>query len=132
MRPAKPRRAEAANAVASSSPTVSAAAPCGSSTVARCSARAPQPRGVTARRSSCAPTKTSARSRHEGDTVDLLQAGVALAHEFHGGVAQEARAATARRFLQRTDRLARDDHLAQFVAEHHDLGDRAAALEAGA
>src|SRR5215831_19932944 len=72
------------------------------------------------------------RSRHEGDTVDLLQVGRARADQVDRGFAQEARAIRARGLFELPDRRARDDHLAQLVVEHHDLRDRAAALVTGA
>src|SRR6478752_67751 len=87
-----------------------------------------QPRERTATRTVPGATKAVSLSRHESDTVDLLQAAAAPAHQVDGGIAQEARTAAARRVLEHADRLARHDHLAQLVGERHDLGDRGAAL----
>src|SRR4249919_3430907 len=72
------------------------------------------------------------RSRHKGDTVDLLQVGDTGPHQSDCGFAQEARTVRARGLLELPDGRARDDEFAQAVVEHHDLGDRAAALVPGA
>src|SRR5687767_8673026 len=74
--------------------------------------------------------RISRRSGNKSDTVDLLQRGLALAHRVERGIAQEARAAAARRFLQLAQRRAAGDELAQLVVQDHELGDRLAALVA--
>src|SRR5581483_7717712 len=72
------------------------------------------------------------RSRDKSDTVDLLECGFAAAHCLEGGLAQHARARSARRFLELAHRGARRDQLAQLVVQHHQLGDRLASLVARA
>src|SRR5262245_1288442 len=79
-----------------------------------------------------APAPATIRSRHEGDTVDLLQAGRAAAHTRERGLPQEAGAARLRRHLDLAYRLARRDQLAQLVVEQQRLGDGAAPAVAAA
>src|SRR3954471_1879920 len=94
--------------------------------------RGHQPRDATATRTLPGATKAVSWSRHESDTVDLLQAAAPLLDQVDRGVAQEARATPPRRVLEHADRLARHDHLAQLVGERHDFRDGGAALETGA
>src|SRR5690242_8139373 len=93
------------------------------------------PRSVSA--SGARPTRT--RSRDKRNTVDFLERGLAAFHGIERGVAQEARAAGARRLLELAHRGAPGDQLADLVVENHELCDglaplvaRAAALPAAA
>src|SRR5688572_29144684 len=84
----------------------------------------------------CTPSAVSSvsvsRLGNKSDTVDLLKRGFALAHRLERRVAQEARAAAARRVLQLAQRRAAGDELAHLVVQHEELGDRLAPLVAGA
>src|SRR5688500_5649943 len=72
------------------------------------------------------------RSGNKRDTVDRVARGLALLHRFERRLAQEARARAPRRLLQLAQRRATGDELAQLVVQDHELGDRLAALVAGA
>src|ERR1700704_414301 len=59
------------------------------------------------------------RSLDKRNTVDLFQRGFTVLHGLERGIAQEARAACPRGFLQLAHRGAAGDQLAQLVVEDH-------------
>src|SRR5215470_2577138 len=71
-------------------------------------------------------------SRHNGDTVHLLERGLAGAYQLERGSAQQAHARLVRELLQLAHRRAIDDRLAYLVIEDQELPDRLAAAIAGA
>src|ERR1700680_5264709 len=62
-------------------------------------------------------------SRHNGDTIDLLESGFAPAHEIERDAADQPHAALLGQLLQLAHRRAIDDGLAQLVVEHQELAD---------
>src|SRR6266850_8203659 len=70
------------------------------------------------------------RSRHESDTIDLLEGRFPAGDQIKGGFAQAAGTELARRLLDRTHRLARADEFAHFVVEDERFRDRLAATVA--
>src|SRR5262245_30261021 len=81
---------------------------------------------------SAGPRRISSGSGNKRDTVDLLQRGLAFLDRREGRLAQEARAGALRRLLERAQRRARGDELAQLVVQDHELRDRLASAVAGA
>src|SRR5215475_2315899 len=71
-------------------------------------------------------------SRHNGDTVHLLERRLTGAYQLERGSAQQAYARLMRELLQLAHRSAADDRLAYLVIEDHELADRLAAAVAGA
>src|SRR5258708_5865748 len=71
-------------------------------------------------------------SRHEGDTIDLIEGGFAAAHEIECRFAQAVGAELARGVLEGAHRLARTDELAHLVVERQRFGDGLATAKAGA
>src|ERR1700675_3273630 len=66
---------------------------------------------------------TPTSSRHNGDTIDLLERGFAVAYEIERNAADQPYAALLRQLLELAHRSAIDDGLAQFVIEHQELAD---------
>src|ERR1700692_1863135 len=72
-------------------------------------------------------------SRHNGDTVDLLESGFAPAHEIERDAADQPHAALLGQFLQLAHRRSIDDGFAQLVVEHQQLANGfSAAISAAA
>src|SRR5690606_19212424 len=71
-------------------------------------------------------------SSHEGDTVDLLQAGVSAQRESDCRFAQKACAVAACRVLQCANGRTLNDHFTQLVRQNHDFGDCGPPLVTGA
>src|SRR5712675_859348 len=62
-------------------------------------------------------------SRHNGDTIDLLERGLAAPYQIERDAADQAHAALLRQFLELAYRRTVDDGLAQFVVQHQQLAD---------
>src|SRR5580700_7518536 len=87
--------------------------------------RMPRPIRTMQRRRCARYTPTS--SRHNGDTIDLLERRLAAPYQIESDAADQAHAAFLRQLLQLTHRRAIDDRLAQLIVEHQELTDRLAA-----
>src|ERR1700738_4018482 len=62
-------------------------------------------------------------SRHNGDTIDLLERGLAPAHQIQRDAADQPHAALLRERLELAHRGAIDDRLAQFIVENQQFTD---------
>src|SRR5262249_40284191 len=102
---------------------------CSQASVRRSSTRGLAPPDTRRSVSASGASPIRRRSGDKGDTVDLLQRGLAGLHGVEGGVAQEARAARLRGLLELAHRRTPGDELADLVVEDHELGDGLASLE---
>src|SRR5262245_44898665 len=131
MRQARIRAVNRASRAASAGPH-GTALPAPQSSEPRSSRRRRIPTSKRANWTEPGASATASSSRHESDTIDLLEAGRSPARELYRRLAQEAGAAAPRSVLDPPYRLAGRDHLAQLVVQQQDLGDRAAPAIAGA
>src|ERR1700750_3341523 len=90
------------------------------------------PRLILTRQTRCWPRYTPTSSRHNGDTVHLLERGLATSHQVHRHAAYQANAPLLGHFFELPDGGTVEDGLAQFIIEPQQVADGLAAARAAA
>src|SRR3977135_709839 len=90
------------------------------------------PRFMRTRHRRCGERYAPTSSRHNGDTIHLLDGGLTTAHQIERRGTNQPHSGLSRQLLQLPDRHAADDRLAYLVVQYHQLPDGLAAVIAGA
>src|ERR1700730_14811026 len=90
------------------------------------------PRFMRTRHRRCGERYAPTSSRHNGDTIHLLDGGLTTAHQIERRVTNQPYSGLSRKLLQLPDRHAADDRLAYLVVQYHQLPHGLAAVIAGA
>src|ERR1700724_113498 len=90
------------------------------------------PRFMRTRHRRCGERYAPTSSRHNGDTIHLLDGGLTTAHQIERRGTNQPHSGLSRPLLQLPDRYAADDRLAYLVVQYHQLPDGLAAVVAGA
>src|SRR3982074_2739526 len=90
------------------------------------------PRFMRTRHRRCGERYAPTSSRHNGDTIHLLDGGLTTAHQIERLGTDQPHTGLPRRLLQLPDRHAADDRLAYLVVQDHQLPHGLAAVIAGA
>src|SRR4029077_11703704 len=90
------------------------------------------PRFMRTRHRRCGERYAPTSSRHNGDTIHLLDGGVSTPHQIKRRSTDEAHPSLPRQLLQLPHRHAADDRLADLIVQDHQLAHVPAAVIAGA
>src|SRR5260370_24797761 len=90
------------------------------------------PRFMRTRHKGCGERYAPPWSRHNGDTIHLLDGGLSTAHQIERRRTNQPHPGLPRQLFQLPDRHAAHDRLAYLVVQHHQLPHGLAAVIAGA